>query len=99
MDNAGESWSLPGLIGVVTCDGTGEVESFTGEEAEMFGAVVPYFNQIATLVGETFGLDEFEQGMLIGKNVTCVTIAGSEESRGFIFEAKAKINQILPKLL
>ena len=94
-----EITSLPGLIGVVKCDDSGEIESYTGEEAEMLGTIVPYFCDLANLVGESFGLDEVQEATLVGKNITCVIVPTTEDTGAYIFESKAKIKSLLDKIL
>ncbi|MGB0370273.1 MAG: hypothetical protein ACPGN3_02920 [Opitutales bacterium] len=94
-----ENLSLPGLTGMVTCDHSGNIDTHTGDEAEMFGTVVPYLPYQASLIGESFGLEGIEEVTLMGKNVSCVIVPKEEQVHGFIFDSKAKIKDILQQVL
>lgn len=88
-----------GLIAVVRCDDKGEIVQAEGEDAEILGGVVAFLGEMAMLLGNSFGLDEMEEGQLLGKNTTVVCVNQGDGYAGLLFEGKTKARQIVPLVL
>ena len=88
----------PGLIGSVSCNSLGDINTSTDDEAEALGTIMPYVTDLASLVGDSFGLDELIEATFTGKEVSCAIIPDDDEIHGFLFEPKAKISAILEEI-
>lgn len=88
-----------GLIALVSTDDNGELVHTEGEDAEILGGVVAYLGEIASLLGNSFGLDEMEEAQLLGKNTSAVCVNRGDRYVGFLFEGKTKAKTIVPLVL
>lgn len=89
----------PGVLGLIECDETGAVLHAEGDDAEALGQVLVFVHQVADLIGESFGLDGLEEGHIIGKSMTAVCVPRGGSDLGVLFDNKAKITELLPRLL
>lgn len=88
-----------GLIGYIECDQTGEIIKSEGEDIEALGSVLVYFQQMADLIGVSFGFEPMEEARVIGRSTTTVCLAKTDSTLGVIFNSRAKIDEILPVVL
>ena len=87
-----------GILGSVSCNSLGDITASSDNDAETLGTIMPYVSDLASLVGDSFGLDELQEAIFTSKDFSCAIIPGDEEIDGYIFEPKAKIGTILEGL-
>lgn len=91
--------TFSGLLSLVDCDASGEITQSEGDDVEMLGNILVYHRQMAELIGNAMGMDAFQEGRMVGKNVTAICIPKSDGSNmGALFDNKAKIDSVLPLL-
>ena len=90
---------FPGLLALIDCDADGEVLQQEGENTETLASILLYTKQMAELIGASLGLEAVEEARIMSKSVTAVCIPREDGAyRGALFEARAKIDAVLPKL-
>ena len=57
-----------------------------------------YFQQIAVLIGESFGLEHFHEAQIQGKSLTVVCIPVNNEVVGVILNSRARVNEIVSQM-
>lgn len=88
----------PGVKGFVECDKMGTVLQAEGDDAETFGGVVGYFEQMANLIGESFGLDAIEEAVIICSSQCAIALPKADKSIGVLYDPKTKIKDLMPLL-
>lgn len=91
--------AFPGLISLVECDESGQIVEAEGDDAEVMGQMMLYYQQMANLIGESFGLGPLEQGRLHSKQLTAVCVPQESGTLGALFDSKAPIDDLLPAIL
>jgi hypothetical protein len=88
----------PNVIGYVRCSEAGDVIEQEGNEVDVLANVIVYFQQIAVLIGESFGLEHFHEAQIQGKSLTVVCIPVNSEVVGVILNSRARVNEIVTQL-
>lgn len=90
---------FPGLISLVDCDADGEAVQAEGDNTETLASILLYTKQMGELIGASLGLEQVEEARVMGKSVTAVCVPSSDGGfRGALFESRAKIDAILPRI-
>lgn len=93
------SSEFPGLLSLVEVNRSSNILQAEGDDAETLAGVLVYFNQMTDLIGESLGLDGIVEGRMIGRSMTAVCLPTPDSIRGALFENRANIDAVLPKLL
>lgn len=88
----------PNVIGYVRCSEAGDVIEQEGNEVDVLANVIVYFQQIAVLIGESFGLEHFHEAQIQGKSLTVVCIPVNNEVVGVILNSRARVNEIVTQM-
>lgn len=83
----------PNVIGYVQCSESGDVVVQEGNEVDVLANVLVYFQQVAGLIGESFGLEDFQEAQIQGKSLTVVCLPHEGGSVGVILNSRARINE------
>lgn len=90
--------SQPGVIGFVECNESGLVVNSEGDEAELLGAVLVYFEQMTNLIGETLGLDRYLEAQIYGKSILVHCQPLQDSAFGLLMNSKARLSDLQPML-
>ena len=90
--------AFPGVSGFVECDKMGSVLQAEGDDAETYGGVLGYFEQMANLIGESFGLDSIEEAQIITPSRCALCLPKADKSVGVIYDPKTKLKELMPLL-
>jgi len=83
----------PNVIGFVQCSESGDIVLQEGSEVDVLANVLVYFRQVATLIGESFGLEDFQEAQIQGKSLTVVCLPHEGGAVGVILNSRARINE------
>lgn len=83
----------PNVIGYVQCSESGDVIVQEGNEVDLLANVLTYFQQVAGLIGESFGLEDFQEAQIQSKALTVVCIPHEGGTVGVILNSRARINE------
>lgn len=83
----------PNVIGCVQCSESGDVVVQDGNDVDELANVMVYFHQVAGLIGESFGLEDFQEAQIQGKALTVVCLPHEGGSMGVIVNSRARINE------
>ncbi len=83
----------PNVQGFVHCAETGDVIAQEGSEVEILANVLVYFQQVAGLIGESFGLEDFQEAQIQGKGLTVVCLPHQGGAVGVVLNSRARINE------
>jgi hypothetical protein len=70
----------------VVCDATGEVTLEDGPEASRLAETLPFFSQLADMLGDAMGLGGARSVQLLGKKHTTLCQAKGDHFYGAVFE-------------
>jgi len=88
----------PNVIGYVRCSESGVVIEQEGNEVDVLANVIVYFQQIAVLIGESFGLERFHEAQIQGKSLIVVCIPLNGEVLGVILNSRARVPEIVGQI-
>jgi hypothetical protein len=83
----------PNVIGYVQCSESGDILVQEGNEVDVLANVLIYFQQVAGLIGESFGLEDFQEAQIQGKSLTVICIPHEGGSIGVILNSRTRINE------
>ncbi len=83
----------PNVIGYVQCSESGDVIAQEGNEVDVLSNVLVYFQQVAGLIGESFGLEDFQEAQVQGKSLTVVCLPHEGGAVGVILNSRTRINE------
>jgi hypothetical protein len=83
----------PNVLGYVQCSDSGDVIVQEGNEVDVLANVLVYFQQVAGLIGESFGLEDFQEAQIQGKSLTVVCLPHQGGAVGVILNSRARINE------
>lgn len=89
---------LPNVLGAVRVDDSGSIIDHTGPEAEALGNVLSCMQQLAGLVGASFGLEYLEEIRLSGKSLEILAIPEDADCLGVVLGPRARVNEISNRL-
>lgn len=90
--------ATPNVMGVVRASASGDLLEHTGNEAEVFGNVLVYFQQMASLIGESFGLEDLHEADIQSKSVSAVCLPFGDHTIGALLNARAKSSDAVAQL-
>jgi hypothetical protein len=85
---------LPGVISFVMCSEAGDIVEQEGSEAEVLSTVLIYFQQVAGLIGESFGLEELQEAHIQGKTLTVLCLPHQGGSVGVVLNSRTRVNEV-----
>lgn len=83
----------PNVLGYVQCSDSGDVIVQEGNEVDVLANVLVYFQQVAGLIGESFGLEDFQEAQIQGKSLTVICLPHQGGAVGVILNSRARINE------
>jgi hypothetical protein len=83
----------PNVIGYVHCSEAGDVLAQEGNEVDILANVLVYFQQVAGLIGESFGLEDFQEAQIQGKSLTVICLPHRGGAVGVILNSRTRINE------
>jgi|GEM_PF-1242548 hypothetical protein len=95
MDNTPvqQIMQAPNVLGYVQCSESGDVIVQEGNEVDVLANVLVYFQQVAGLIGESFGLEDFQEAQIQGKALTVICLPYQGGAVGVILNSRARINE------
>jgi len=84
----------PSVIGFVQCSEEGDIIAQEGNDVDVLSTVLVYFQQIANLIGDSFGLENYQEAQIQGQSLTVITSPYGEGVVGIIVNSKLKINEV-----
>jgi len=90
--------NTPGVVGFVQLSETGEVLEQQGQEAEALANVLMYFQQMASLIGTSFGLEDFSEAQIQGNSFTVLTLPYQSGAVGVVLNSRTRLSETV-KLL
>ncbi len=85
----------PNVLGYVQCSESGDVIVQEGNEVDVLANVLVYFQQVAGLIGESFGLEDFQEAQIQGKALTVLCLPHRGGAVGVILNSRARINETI----
>lgn len=83
----------PNVLGFVQCSDAGDVIVQEGNEVDVLANVLVYFQQVATLIGDSFGLEDFQEAQIQGKSLTVICLPHKGGAVGVILNSRARVNE------
>jgi hypothetical protein len=83
----------PNVLGYVQCSESGDVIVQEGREVDVLANVLIYFQQVAGLIGESFGLEDFQEAQIQGKSLTVVCLPHAGGAVGVILNSRTRMNE------
>jgi hypothetical protein len=83
----------PNVLGYVQCSESGDVIVQEGNEVDVLANVLVYFQQVAALIGESFGLEDFQEAQIQGRSLTVICVPHQGGAVGVILNSRARINE------
>ncbi|MEM9226606.1 MAG: hypothetical protein AAGA45_01445 [Verrucomicrobiota bacterium] len=87
------------VLGYIEIDTAGEIVSSYGDESDALSTVIPYFHQVADVMGESMGFDAFQEGLILGKSITAICLPKTDSTLGIICQSRANYSEVLTKVL
>lgn len=84
---------VPNVLGYVLCSEAGDVLAQEGDEVDILANVLVYFQQVAGLIGESFGLEDFQEAQIQGKSLTVICLPYRGGAVGVILNSRSRINE------
>lgn len=84
---------VPNVLGYVHCSESGDVLAQQGDEVDILANVLVYFQQVAGLIGESFGLEGFQEAQIQGKSLTVICVPHQGGAVGVVFNSRNRINE------
>jgi hypothetical protein len=88
----------PNVLGYVQCSESGDVIVQEGNEVDVLANVLVYFQQVAGLIGESFGLEDFQEAQVQGKSLTVICVPHQGGAVGVILNSRARINETVAQV-
>ncbi len=83
----------PNVLGFVQCSDAGDVIVQEGNEVDVLANVLVYFQQVASLIGDSFGLEDFQEAQIQGKSLTVICLPHKGGAVGVILNSRARVNE------
>jgi hypothetical protein len=83
----------PNVLGYVQCSESGDAIVQEGNEVDVLANVLVYFQQVAGLIGESFGLEDFQEAQIQGKSLTVICVPHQGGAVGVILNSRTRINE------
>lgn len=83
----------PNVIGFVQCSESGDVIVQEGNEVDVLANVLVYFQQVAALIGESFGLEDFQEAQIQGRSLTVICLPYQGGAVGVILNSRNRLNE------
>jgi hypothetical protein len=85
----------PNVIGYVLCSDSGDIVEQEGNEVAVLATVLVYFQQVSGLIGESFGLEDFQEAQIQSKSLTVLCVPHQGGAFGVILSSRLKINEVI----
>jgi hypothetical protein len=85
----------PNVIGYVLCSDSGDIIEQEGSEVAVLASVLVYFQQVAGLIGESFGLEDLQEAQIQSKSLTVLCVPHKGGAFGVILSSRTKINEVI----
>ncbi len=83
----------PNVLGYVQCSESGDVIVQEGNEVDVLANVLVYFQQVAQLIGDSFGLEDFQEAQIQGRSLTVVCLPHQGGAVGVILNSRTRLNE------
>lgn len=83
----------PNVLGYVQCSESGDVIVQEGSEVDVLANVLVYFQQVAGLIGESFGLEDFQEAQVQGQSLAVICMPHQGGAVGVILNSRTRINE------
>ncbi len=83
----------PNVLGYVHCSESGDVLVQQGSEVDSLANVLVYFQQVAGLIGESFGLEDFQEAQIQAKALTVICIPHQGGAAGVVLNSRSRVNE------
>ena len=84
----------PNVLGFVMCSEAGDIIEQEGSEAAVLASVLTYFQQAAGIIGDSFGLEDFQEAQIQSKSLTVLCVPHNGGGFGVILSSRIKINEV-----
>jgi hypothetical protein len=84
----------PNVLGYVLCSESGDIIEQEGSEVSVLATVLVYFQQVAGLIGDSFGLEDLQEAQIQSKSLTVLCVPHKGGSFGVILSSRTKINEV-----
>lgn len=84
----------PNVLGYVHCSAAGDVLVQEGNEVDVLANVLIYFQQVATLIGDSFGLEDFCEAQVYGKSLIVICMPCQNGAIGAILNSRAQVTEV-----
>lgn len=88
----------PHVLGYVHCSESGDVLVQEGNEVDVLANVLIYFQQVAGLIGESLGLEEFNEAQIQSKSLTVITMPHQGGAIGVILNNRARVSEVVAQM-
>lgn len=88
----------PHVLGYVHCSEAGDVLVQEGNEVDVLANVLIYFQQVAGLIGESLGLEEFHEAHIQSKSLTVVSMPHQGGAIGVILNNRARVAEVVAQM-
>ncbi len=88
----------PHVLGYVHCSEAGDVLVQEGNEVDVLANVLIYFQQVAGLIGESLGLEGFNEAHIQGKSLTVVSMPLDGGAIGVILNNRARVSEVIAQM-
>jgi len=85
----------PNVLGYVLCSESGDIIEQEGGEVAVLATVLVYFQQVAGLIGESFGLEDLQEAQIQSKALTVLCVPHNGGAFGVILSSRIKINEAI----
>lgn len=86
------------VLSFVHCSEEGEILAQEGDEVEILAEALTYFHQMAALIGESFGLEGFEEARIQGRSLSILAMPHQGGLLGVVVHVKARIASVIDEM-
>lgn len=91
--SANEIMQIPNVVGYLRCTEAGDIIDQQGTDAEALSGVIVYFQQIANLIGDSFGLENLQEAQIQAKSLNVICLSDNTDLIGVILNTRARLNE------
>lgn len=85
----------PNVLGYVQCSEAGDIIAQEGSGVEELANVLVYFQQVAALIGESFGLEDFQEAQIQGKSLSVMCLPHQGGAVGVVMSSRSRIGEVI----
>lgn len=98
MGKFGRLTEIDQVLSYVHCSEEGEILAHEGNEVEILAEALTYFHQMAGLIGESFGLEGFEEARVQGKSISILTRPCEDGLLGVVVNTKGRLAAVIEEM-